>query len=131
MKAGRTLTVVAVVLSLTVAGIAMAGIGQRFAHGGAGGTNPVVTASGNTTDPHAIRVRIRSRPSNQRVGAQWATQCAKGSSSGTRGNGFRARTPVTRKLRLRFDDPDACNAWAKVAMKGFGRLKVDLYAKHQ
>jgi hypothetical protein len=131
MKAGRKLTVVALILSLIVVGIAVAGIGKRFAHGSARGTNPVVTASGSTKHPHAIRMRITSRPSNQRIGAQWATQCAKGTRAGTRGNGFRAHTPVTRKLRLRFHDPDACNAWAKVAMKGLGRLKVDLYAKHQ
>ena len=131
MKAGRTLTVVAVIVSLAVAGLAIAGIGHRFAHGGAKGANPVVTASGSTSHPHAIRLRITSRPRNQKIGAQWATQCGKGTQAGTRGNGFRAHTPVTRKLRLRFNDPDTCNAWAKVAMKGIGRLKVDLYAKHQ
>jgi hypothetical protein len=131
MKAGHIITVIAAVLVLVVAGVAIAGLGKRFAHGGAKGQNPVVVASGSTQKPHVIRVRIRSRPSNQKIGAQWATECAKGTRAGTRGNGFRARTPVKRKLRLRFRNPDACNAWVKAAMKGFGRLKIDLYAKRQ
>lgn len=119
------------VLVLAVAGAAIAGLGKRFAHGGARGHNPVVFASGSTKKPRVIRVRIKSRPRNMKIGAQWATQCSKGTKSGTRGNGFRARTPVKRRLRLRFRRPDACNAWVKAAMKGDGRLKVDLYAKRQ
>jgi uncharacterized protein (DUF736 family) len=131
MKLGKKLGALAAILVLAAAGIAIGSGWDRFAGGSAKGQNPVATAGGQVNKPRAIRVRIKSRPRGMKIGAQWATTCAKGTKSGSRGDQFRGRTPIKRRLRLRFRNPDVCNAWAKAGMKGQGKLRVILSAQKQ
>jgi hypothetical protein len=132
MRTNRKLNMlVAAVLALALASVAMAGPGKRFAHGKDEGTNPVATAGGITEKPHAIYAEITSKPSNMRVGAKWTTVCSKNQETGTRGHTFLSTTPVRKKLKLRFRNPEACQATTIARMKGTGTVKVALYAKRQ
>jgi len=119
-------------LVLVPAAIAIgSGLGHRFAHGQDRGPNPVASAFGETHKPHIIYAKITSSPSNQKVGVKYSTNCAKGKTGGTRGNKFTSRTPVTKKLRLRFSDPDVCDVGLLAAMQTDGTIKVELYSKAQ
>ena len=133
MKISRTLGVlIAIVLSVTLAAAAVAGGGlKRFAHGSDRGTNAVATASGQTKEPRKIIAEVTSSPSDLRIGAKYATICAKGTKSGSRGDVFTGHTPIRKKLRLRFRDPDVCQASLTAKMKGTGTIEVVLFKKRQ
>jgi hypothetical protein len=126
------MAVLAAALALIPAGIAVASsLGHLFAHGQDRGPNPVASAYGETQKPHVIYAKITTIPSDQTVGAKYSTNCAKGKRGGSRGNKFAGRTPLTKKLRLRFSDPDVCDVSLLAAMKADGTLKVELYAKRR
>lgn len=122
----------AAALVLGASGIAVAsGLGHRFAHGQDAGPDPVASAFGQTKRPHIIYAKITSSHSGVTIGGKYSTNCAKGKTGGTRGNKFSGTTPVTKKLRLRFTDPDVCDVGVIAAMKGDGTIKVELYSKRQ
>jgi hypothetical protein len=113
-------------------GVALAtGLGHRFAHGQDAGPDPVASAFGQTKRPHVIYAKITTSTSGVRIGGKYSTNCAKGKTGGTRGNKFTGTTPVTKKLRLRFTDPDVCDVGVIAALKGDGTIKVELYSKRR
>ena len=132
MRPGRTFVVFVAVAALVVAGVAIArGLGERFAHGSDRGEFPVASAAGRTHDPHAIFAKVTTRPRHLEIAGKFRTNCAKLTSSGTRGNRVHGRAPVRKKLRLRFSNPDVCDASVTAQMGGTGRIKVELFAKPQ
>jgi hypothetical protein len=131
MKAGRTIAALAVLVILVAAGAAAAGLGERFAHGSDRGDFPLAFASGRTSHPHTIHTKITTRPRHVQIQGKYKTDCIKGTDRGTRGNRFHGRTPLKKKLRLRFTNPDACEAGVLAGIDGRGRIKVELFAKPQ
>jgi hypothetical protein len=131
MKAGRTIACLVGILVLVVAGVALAGGWDRFAHGKAEGPDPVAQAADVVHDPHKLMAKITTRPNHKRIGAKYGTKCAKGTDTGTRGHKFRGRSPVKRELGMRFNNPDACEVSVIAATKGSGRIKIELFVKRQ
>jgi hypothetical protein len=131
MKAGRTIACLAGILVLVVAGVALAGGWDRFAHGKAEGPDPVAQAGDVVQNPHKLMAKITTRPSNRRIGAKYGTRCAKGNDVGSRGHKFKGRTPVKRDLGMRFSNPDACEVSVIAATEGNARIKIELFVKRQ
>ncbi len=121
------------ILALAVASIAIAAgsPGKRFAEGSDRGQNPLAEAAGQTKKPKKLYARVSTSPQGAEVGAKYTTKCVRGSKLGTRGDTFAGTAPVTKKLRMRFNAPDLCQASILTRMKGNGTVKVVLRAKKQ
>jgi hypothetical protein len=130
MRTKSKLMTLGAILALGLAGVAMgAGGGERFAEGSDRGQSPLASATGVAEKPKVIYAKITTRPSGSRVGAKYSTECAKGASAGTRGDEFVGRTPVRKRLRMRFDRPDVCSARILARAEKHGYLRVVLRAR--
>lgn len=125
-------------LVLPVAAIALPVVhGAKFAERTASGHNAQAVASGRTSLPMAIYLRVTSRPL-QPVTGFWSLVCTKGKGigGGTTRHSLGGRTPFVRRLQLSFPRPSSCSAIASVGLttsaggvgSATGFLKVQLIA---
>ena len=91
----------------------------------ASGDFAIALASGHTSHPHTIKVRVTSSP-HQRVSVSWTMVCSKGFGAGSKSGDFAARTTVTRTLRMPYRHPDDCTVSASAQLARGGHVKVTL-----
>ncbi len=94
------------------------------------GDNALVNAEGEVNDPEALFVKVKTRPTNQRVRVIWNAFCDIPSGfSSTSGNFYR-RTTVYERVRMPFANPTHCRLTASVQRTvGSGRLILVLLAR--
>jgi hypothetical protein len=123
----------ATALAVLGGGLALAGasdLGHMFSSGTNKGAFVVARAHGNATKPHALFVKVTSKPRLLAAG-NYTTDCDKKGTGGTRGDKFRGKTPVVVKLHHRFRNPDRCEVTASAQIAGKGWVKIALYAKRR
>jgi hypothetical protein len=94
------------------------------------GDNVFVNASGDVNDPEALFVKVKSRPTNQRVRVIWNVVCHRPSGSSSTSGDFYRRTTVYERVRMPFANPESCGFAATVQRTGgSGRLTLVLLAR--
>lgn len=93
------------------------------------GDYAVATVAANVSDPSALFVKVTARP-NQAVDANWVVVCSKGSGAGSRDGQFSGVTPINRRVRMPYRNPDDCTFSAGAQLSGKGnRITVALLAR--
>ena len=93
--------------------------------GSASGDGAIAYATGTASKPSRIRVRITSSP-RQSVFVAWSVECSRGTRTKSVNGRFRARTRVTRRLRVPMRRPRSCNASVSALIDRAGRVRVRL-----
>lgn len=115
---------------LLLAAVAFGAVpGKKFAQETANGEYAVAVAAGNTDDPSAIYLQVKSRPT-QKVSGAWTVVCSKGYGAGSKSGNFKGTTTMVRKLKMSYANPSSCTASASAQLSNGGFLKVQLYATH-
>ena len=118
------------ICTLVAAAAALGGApGKKFAQEVANGEYAIAVAAGNVDRPHAIYLRVQSRP-HQRASGAWTMTCSKGFGAGSKSGQLRGVTPFVRKLRMPYKRPSSCTASASAQLSSGGFVKVQLYATH-
>jgi hypothetical protein len=89
----------------------------------ASGDYAIALAGGRAAKPTAMYLRVLARP-NQGVSANWTMVCSKGLGAGSKSGGFKARTPVTRRLRMPMTRPSSCILSGSAQLNRSGRVTV-------
>jgi hypothetical protein len=88
----------------------------------------VAVASGSVDNPRRLWVKVKAQ-SNQGVYVAWTVVCSRGSGAGSRDGDFNATTPLRRRLRTPYRQPDSCSFSASAQLDESGRLTVILLAR--
>jgi hypothetical protein len=90
----------------------------------------IAVASGNVDSPNALFVKVKSRPTGQRVDVFWNVVCSRGSGAGSRDGDFSGQTSIRRQVRMPYANPDSCTFAASAQLSdGSGRIVVILQAR--
>ena len=101
---------------------------KRIGKCSARGNYATCVASGSVNHPHALFVKVASRP-RQRVAVYWSTVCSRGYGAGSKSGSFKARTPVRRQVKMAYAAPDDCTMSASAQLTHKGGLRVKLLAR--
>ena len=94
------------------------------------GDNVSVNAVGEVNHPRALFVKVKSRPTNQRVRVLWNVFCSIPSGSSSTSGNFYRRTNVYERVRMPFANPTVCRLTATVQRTvGTGPLILVLLAR--
>lgn len=89
-------------------------------------------AGGSVDDPHALLVRVRTRPAQQ-VRVAYSVFCTARGVKEETNREFKGSAPLVRKLPLTKDDPDYCatNVTGDITSdpEARGRVTVEIFAK--
>lgn len=94
------------------------------------GDNAFVNADGEVNDPEALFVKVKTRPTNQRVRVIWNAFCDIPSGFSSTSGSFYRRTTVYERVKMPFANPTHCRLTATVQRSvGGGRLILVLLAR--
>ena len=94
------------------------------------GDNSFVNADGEVNDPKALFVKVKTRPTNQRVRVIWNAFCDIPSGFSRTSGSFYRRTNVYERVRMPFANPTHCRLTATVQRTvGSGSLILVLLAR--
>ena len=94
------------------------------------GDNAFVNADGEVNDPKALFVKVKTRPTNQRVRVIWNAFCDIPSGFSRTSGSFYRRTNVYERVRMPFANPTHCRLTATVQRTvGSGSLILVLLAR--
>jgi hypothetical protein len=94
------------------------------------GDNVSVNAVGDAHDPEALFVKVKTRPTDQRVRVIWNVFCSNPSGSSSTSGSFYRRTTVYERVRMPYANPDFCRLTATVQRTvGGGSLILVLLAR--
>jgi hypothetical protein len=94
------------------------------------GDNAFVNADGEVNDPNALFVKVKTRPTNQRVRVIWNVFCDIPSGFSRTSGSFYRRTTVYERVRMPFANPTHCRLTATVQRTvGTGPLVLVLLAR--
>jgi hypothetical protein len=92
--------------------------------------NAFVNADGEVDDPEALFVKVKTRPTNQRVRVIWNVFCDIPSGFSRTSGSFYRRTTVYERVRMPFANPTHCRLTATVQRTvGSGPLILVLIAR--
>jgi hypothetical protein len=92
------------------------------------GDYAVVVASGSVDNPNALFVKVKARP-NQHVSVSWNDVCSKGYGAGSKDGSFSGVTPIKRRIKMPYTDPDSCSFAASGQLDNSGKIIVILLAR--
>jgi hypothetical protein len=94
------------------------------------GDNAFVNADGEVNDPEALFVKVKTRPTNQRVRVIWNAFCDTPSGFSRTSGSFYRRTTVYERVRMPFANPTHCRLTATVQRTvGTGSLILVVLAR--
>jgi hypothetical protein len=92
-----------------------------IAKGSSSGSHASANATGSADHPHALFVRVVSKP-KQTVSGGWTNICGSKSKNGN----FSGQTPMTRKIGMPIKNPNACIVGGFAQLSGSGHITVTL-----
>src|SRR4051812_22092623 len=107
--------------------MALAVPGHKVGQGTAHGDFAVAVASANVNHPHALYVRVKSRP-HQRASGAYTVVCSRGFGAGSKSANFHGRTTFYRRMRMPYHRPSSCSVSADAQLSHGGFIKVQIYA---
>jgi hypothetical protein len=85
-------------------------------------------AGGSVNDPARLWVKVIARPS-QRVDGSWSVVCSRGTGAGSRIGDYAGVTPLKKRVRMNFADPDHCSLSSAAQLSDGGFIRVLLLAR--
>jgi hypothetical protein len=118
------ITLALVIITTTEAAADIRSIGRCRARG----DFAICVASGSVDNPSRLWVKVRSTP-NQSVDGSWTVVCSRGFGAGSRDGNFSGVTPLKRRIRMPYTNPDDCTLSGSAQLSDSGRLVVILLAR--
>ena len=120
-------SVLTLLLVATAASEASADI-RRIGRCRARGDFAICVADGSVDNPSRMWVKVKALP-NQSVSGSWTVVCSRGSGAGSRDGNFSGQTPLKRRIRMPYTNPDNCSVGASGQLSHGGRIVVILLAR--
>jgi len=127
---GFGIAVLAACLAFPATLFASSHLGQLHTQKTAHGRYASVGANASASHPGQLFVKVTASP-NQRVDVQYGSVCRKGYGARSLRGRSHGITPVIRRIRQPYRNPDYCGFWGQASLQGGGGvIRLGLYVKH-